>query len=284
MLTHPLSILINFIKNPADFSKDNVKVDINKHVFAYIFFGITTTIFLNLLVFLVTPSQHTDFQSKIDISKTNDFYNVAIMAVLIVPFYEEYIFRGLVSRSSIQVKRVFLFFILLVLSAFLINFAPISTQLFGIWKLLAPIPLVIIAALVAFLAPIDNLYEPGPYKIMVHLQAFAFALVHISNTQFNSTKALLIIPFLIINQLYLGYVHAYLASRFGITKAILSHFINNFIGVGFLAAQTLTENKSIAVLSGILGLLMYTYAFFCFVQLSIKSYIKNKNSNFPYYL
>jgi membrane protease YdiL (CAAX protease family) len=281
MLTHPLTILINFIQNPADFSRDNTKVNINKHIFAYVFFGITATVFLNLVIFLVTPSQHSDIQSKIDISRTYDFFNIAILAVLLAPFYEEFIFRGLVSRSSLQVKRVFLCLVILVLFALLTNFAPVSTQLFGVWKLLAPIPLIIIAVLIAFLAPIDKLYNPIPYNILVHFQAFCFAIIHINNSQFNSSKALLIIPFLIINQLYLGYVHAYLASRFGITKAILSHFINNFIGVGALAASTLIENKWIAITSGILALFMYTYAFFCFITITINSYKNSKNRNFP---
>jgi hypothetical protein len=147
--------------------------------------------------------------------------------------------------------------------------------------LLAPIPLIITAVLIAFLAPIDKLYNPVPYNVMVHVQAFCFAIIHINNSQFNSSKALLIIPFLIINQLYLGYVHAYLASRFGITKAILSHFINNFIGVGALAASTLIENKWIAITSGILALFMYTYAFFCFITITINSYKNSKNKNFP---
>ena len=280
MLTHPLTILYNFIKNPSDFSKDNVNINVVKHIFAYIFFGITSSVLIQILIFLVTPSQSSDIQSKIDISKTSEFITIAITAVLLAPFYEEFIFRGLVSKSKLIYKRIFLFFVVLLFFALLSNFAPISSLLFGIWKLWLPLPLIFISILIATFAPIDKLYNPTPFNALVHLQALCFGLAHINNSQYNSSKALFIIPFLILNQLYLGYVHAYLASRFGITKAILSHFINNFIGIGFLAAATLLDNKILAISSGILAFGVYFYAFYCFVTLTISSYKNYKNSNF----
>jgi membrane protease YdiL (CAAX protease family) len=281
MLTHPLTILINFIKNPSDFSRDNTKVNINKHIFAYIFFGITTTILLNLFIFLITPSQATDIQSKIDISKTNDFITIAILAVLLAPFYEEFLFRGLVSRSRLAFKRVYLFFVVFALFALLTNVSFFSSLLFGIYKLIFICSIFAMSLIIAFFAPIEQFYKPKPFNFLVHFQAFLFAIVHINNSQYNSSQALFIIPFLIINQLYLGYVHAYLASRFGIMRAIQSHFINNFIGVGFLAAGTLIENKILAITSGILALFLFTYCFYCFITLSIKSYADSKNKNFP---
>jgi hypothetical protein len=281
MFTHPLTILINFIKNPSDFSNDNTKVDINRHIFAYIFFGITTTVLLNLIIFLVTPSQSTDVQSKLDISRTYDFISIGIQAVFFAPFYEEVLFRGLVSRSRLGIKRVFLFFVVLSFFALLTNVAIFSSILFGITKIYYIVSIMAISLLIAFFAPIEELYKPTIFNFLVNAQALLFAIAHINNSQFNSSKALLIIPFLIINQLYLGYVHAYLASRFGLIRAMQSHFINNFIAIGILAATTYSENKIVAIIAGILGLGLLVYCCYCFITITIKSYIESKNKNFP---
>jgi hypothetical protein len=273
---HPLKELLTFIKDPSYIFINNKKENIVNKIFAFIFFGITLTIFVNSIVFLITPSTSSNIETNLKLENNSDIISFAISAIFFAPVVEEILFRGIVAKSRLYAKRIFLFLIIFYLLFLLSQLSVVSSMIVGLLRLYLPIILLVSSLLFAFIFPIRILYTSTFYSILVYLQAVSFAIMHIGNTRFNNLQSLILIPFLIMNQLYLGFLNAYLASRYGISKAIFSHFLNNFISVLIVIASTIKENELVRLFCLLLSLTAFGYSFYCFFDITSKSY---KNSN-----
>jgi hypothetical protein len=273
---HPITNLIKFIQNPARIVQNDNKINLIKHIFAYVFFGLTITVAVNMLVALVTPSEVNDVQSRIDLTTNSNQIIFGIFAIFLAPIYEEIIFRGIISKSGNGLKRFYLFIIIFIITFFLFQNKPLSSLLIGLNKIIFPIGVFIFSILMSLFLPIKQIYKPWIFNALVYAQAIIFALIHISNTQYNTRASLILIPFFIMNQLYLGFVNAYLASRFGILKAMFAHFINNLIATLLVLSATIQGNLPLSIVLGLTSVSVLLYSMYCFTSLTLKSYLERK--------
>ncbi|MEI7830514.1 MAG: CPBP family intramembrane glutamic endopeptidase [Prolixibacteraceae bacterium] len=85
-------------------------------------------------------------------------------------------------------------------------------------------------------------FRPIVFRYFFYLMTISFGLVHITN--FEGYKDLLgWMPFLTINQLFVGFILGFIRIKFGLVWSIIYHALNNliFIGIAFLSINSISD-------------------------------------------
>jgi membrane protease YdiL (CAAX protease family) len=273
---HPLTILRKFIISPSSYIKEVDNKTLIRHIFSYVFFGLMMSISIIMLVAYVNPNQYGNISSKIETNSYNEVISFLALA-LFAPVYEELIFRGLAAKASPALKRVFLAIFVFVFLFSLTLFPFFTSLVRGYSSLAYIISILPLTFIITFVTPINWLYNKRFFVWFVYLSSLVFGLIHISNNNYKTFESFLLAPFLIVNQLYLGLVASYLASRYGITKAILLHLINNSISALLAVSAQLSGHLFEQVTFGLLSLGLFVTSAVCFFYETIVAYKKSKS-------
>jgi membrane protease YdiL (CAAX protease family) len=274
---HPLTILRKFIISPSTYIKEVDNKTQLRHIFSYVFFGLMMSLSIIMLVAYVNPSQYNNISSKLETNSYNEILSFLALA-LFAPVYEELIFRGLVAKASPALKRVFLAIFVFVFLFSLTVFPFFTSIVKGYSSLAYIISIIPLTFIITFVTPINWLYNKRFFVWFVYLNSIVFALIHISNNNYKTFESFLLAPFLIVNQLYLGFVASYLASRYGITRAILLHLINNSISALLAASALLSEHRVEQIVCGLLSLTLLITSAVCFFYETITAYKASKST------
>ncbi len=275
---HPLAILLKFIKNPYNPIENLKTYQVVKHLFAYVFFGITSNVIIFGIIQAVAPSKAVENVSPaITVNNWSEAWVFIIQAVLLAPLVEEFLFRGPISKGSTVFKKISFSFALFLLLFVLQSIQITATKILGYNKLAFLIAAIVIGLAVPLLISNKAYNSPRFTNIYIYLQAIIFALFHINNTNFSSSFAYILAPFLILNQLYLGFVTALVARNYGFMKAVLLHLINNFISVLIVVALSIDGNILIRITLAILAISAYLYGLWAFLDETFIHYKSNKD-------
>jgi membrane protease YdiL (CAAX protease family) len=274
---HPLIILWGFIKDPTAYIQELDNKTLLRHIFSYVFVGLVMSYSILAGLAYLTPAQMNNVSYKVENNSYNEIMGF-IVTVLVAPFYEELFFRGILAKASESLKRFYYFIFLFTVLFSLTQFAPLTQLLKGFPIIGYGIMLVPFSLVLSIITPTKWLYSKLLFRWLVYVTAITFAAVHLGNYNYKTWENVLISPFLIVNQLYLGFVTAYLASRYGLSRSILVHFINNAITV-FLASSLTIGNywleKSVFLF---ISLTLFLTAMYCFLVETAASYRKSKNN------
>jgi hypothetical protein len=270
--TGPLAILVQFLKNPSKFTPTIPRDKINQHIFAYIFFGIAVSGFLNTILALIFSKQYESILGLSDKFSMLPLPVLAFLLLIYAPFVEELVFRGPLAKGSMIVKRVWLFLITFGFSLSALLFVVHRLTTFNLdfanFALLATLGAGSFAMIIAILLPIQLMFKPKVFNTLMYLQAIAFGLIHIGNYTFSYSALYIFIPFLICNQLYMGFVNGYLSSKYVITKSILSHFINNLFAFSFVVITYPKIDSTTAYIFGGIATVLFITGFYYFLTLN----------------
>lgn len=87
-----------------------------------------------------------------------------------------------------------------------------------------------------------QLFRPAAFRYFFYLMTISFGLIHITN--FEGYKNLLVwMPFLTMNQLFIGCILGFLRIKFGLIWSIIYHALNNliFIGMALLSINSIPD-------------------------------------------
>lgn len=200
--------LFEFLKNPKDQQDPNQSLrKKEKRLLAILIIDIPIMILLSFLLGQMAKMGWVDMDNH----KINELLDllpmsvILLLAVIIIPFIEEVIFRLFLRFESNYFLR-----------AIIAIFPKSKTPLSKIWNKF--------------------------FIYIVYSSAIIFALVHYSNFD-SSTNSFYFIPILVLPQFIMGLLLAYLRVRYSFILAFLLHAIHNgiFIGASFLILETSTK-------------------------------------------
>lgn len=223
-----LSIFFRFIKspknNPINDKKGNiVLISIKLFLFLILIGGLIN--FLSITIIKQFITLPVDEALKIPDALKNRKWLFIFFVSILAPVYEEIIFRLPLNFKPINLALSITFFIggLLMLIE---NTGP---------SFLIPIFLVIIFILLYKLCTLYsdelNTFWKINFSFIVYLFSFLFGLVHISNYSFQELTQFFVVPILILPQLFVGFVFAFVRTYYlkGLVICIITHiFINSF--------------------------------------------------------
>jgi Type II CAAX prenyl endopeptidase Rce1-like len=273
---HPLALLFKFLKNPSTLLPNLDSRSIIKHLFAYVFFGLTLSVGTIGLISILAPSNAVDNVSpKLTVNTWAEGWNIIISAVVFAPIIEEFLFRGPISKAGPIFRKICFAIGLFLLLFFLQSMQITATRILGFNKFAFLMAAVVIGVAVPLLIN-NKVYTSNKFTNgLVYFQAILFALFHVNNTNFGSAFAYILAPFLILNQLYLGFVCGLVAKNYGYIRAVMLHMINNFIAVFFLVALSVNDNTPLRIILGILAASAYLFGCWAFLDETFV-YYKNR--------
>jgi hypothetical protein len=272
---HPLALLKKFLSNPSIELPPLDSRTIIKYLFAYVFFGITFSIGTISLISVLAPSNAVDNVSpKLVVNTWAEGWNIIMSAVIFAPFIEEFLFRGPISKTKIVFRKICFAIGLFLLLFYLQSMQITATRILGFNKFAFLMAAIVVGVAVPILISNKRYISSGFTNGLVYFQAILFALFHINNTNFGSTFAYILAPFLILNQLYIGFVCGLIAKNYGYLRAVMLHMINNFISVLLLVAASVNENTPLRLILGILAISAYLFGMWAFLD---ETFIYYKN-------
>ncbi len=212
---------------------------------------IFTAIFSSLLNYNLDKntsfSQLLNFQNS---SQSGNLLGIIIMLIfigaficIIAPVIEEIIFRLHLKLKNIYIALSFGIFIGYfgiseLTSSLLEKYSSfdklLQVALIFLVTIVATIILVILFQLILKYTKFGNLISKiytKKFAIPFYLSIITFGFIHILNFQNLPKFGFLAIPFLTLNQLWIGYVLVYIRMRFGIGYSILTHIIHNSLTI-----------------------------------------------------
>ena len=221
MIERAIIDFIDFVKNPKfDFKRDQSESFVNITVLFFMIF-VCEMIIASVLFTLIGLDEN---QHKLtELFANMPYWKIFLLAVIIAPFFEEFIFRFHL--------RYPIFSLIFFVFAFIMG---------GIWTFINGYTwAAILIATVAITLTIGILManshlEKKPaeiykrhFNIFLYLSAIIFALVHIGN--FEEGFPLYTIPILVLPQFIIGVYLAYVRVRTNIWMSIYVHALNNSI-------------------------------------------------------
>ena len=270
----PLAILLQFLKNPSKFNSTVPDNMINKHIYSYIFLGIFVSLFLNGILSSVFAKQYLMLNPGDKLYVDLPVIMSSFLTLAFAPIIEELLFRGPLAKGSMVIKRVWLFLITYVMSlTALLYFVHANTQYnldfvyFGLLIFGAPF---CFALIIAIIFPMKLLFKPFVFNSIMYIQAIAFGLSHITNYTYTDYALYFFVPFLIINQMFMGFYNGYLSSKYGIAKSIMAHILNNFFAfsIFYIGSPNLNSTTNY-ILIAIIAFMAFV-GFYYFVTLNFE--------------
>jgi len=176
----------------------------------YMFFALFISAPLGVLI------NFTGIASKLD----DVSIKMIFLGILVAPFFEETIFRLLLKPTRWKI-RVFITTVAIYISLLIYRQNYLPVVVFG----------GILVFVLIFLQKNGYFSFSHHFRYLFYLSATVFAILHMFNfSQINNNWHLLILPFFVIPQFFMGLVLGYTRMVYGFIYAVLLHMsINTFI-------------------------------------------------------
>lgn len=198
----------------------------------------TSIVLLLLFCVLIIMCYQEDMNNS-RMAINTSFFTFSFLAVILAPFFEEIIFRGVFTTNNYLKKTSIILSILAGLIAFYTNYN-IALTLF----LLA----IILLNFYVYINKKATFYQE---YLLVISNALLFGFVHYKISDFGNLNS----SIFVLAQISMGFLLIWITKNFGIVKSMITHSLFNFslvfltfLGIQFVDGKTYSkENKNVII-------------------------------------
>lgn len=221
--------LINFYKNPKNDDK------LKKNIYTLIFWGLFYVLFIFFYAIIlkftdqiISLPSHSAFKAIEDHSV---IYIIA-MGLFIAPVIEELTFRLILGLDKISFSLGIPLLVYFFINQ--ISGHPKYNQFDSFSFYLLSVCLTIGIISYSYIDKTRILsYLNKKIKVIIYFTVFLFAFMHIENLQINSNYQYLVTPIVLLPQLLMGTILAFIRCKYGIVFSIILHSLFNLLPVLF---------------------------------------------------
>ncbi len=208
--------LKNYLRNPIYCSNEKPKL---KAILFLFLVYVITIILIGIVIALITK----EFHIKINEFKLSTHFKTILVGVIIVPFYEEILFRSLLkfkkANITLFIATIVVFIVIAAVNLKIKSIIFFSALLLGFLSMLFVFKRI---RLESFLS--------SKFKFFFYASALLFGLLHAFNFSGNIYLILAFSPILGGPQIVLGLILGYIRMKNGLVYSILFHMIVNIFG------------------------------------------------------
>lgn len=278
-MQHPISLLKEYILNPAKFFSNIDKNKGYKYIFIFTFLGITLNAILLIIIAGIAPSNTlSNILPPNTVSTWREAINQILGTIIVLSFVEELTFRGAISNRNEIFKKIGLAFAIFFTLFNLQSYSYTAQYFKGYFKFGFLFIAIAIALVVPLFIKIKTMESKRFIIIFTYLQAFLFAFAQFNLSTFSTNFSYVLAPFVIFLQLYIALAAGFLASNIGFFKAVLFNILNNIIFKLFIFGISIKPFSTGNILFLIGGILLYLYCVYVFLDETM-IVLKSKNNS-----
>lgn len=278
-MQHPISLLKEYILNPAKFFSNIDKNKGFKYIFIFTFLGITLNAILLIIIAGIAPSNTlSNILPPNTVSTWREAINQILGTIIVLSFVEELTFRGAISNRNEIFKKIGLAFAIFFTLFNLQSYSYTAQYFKGYFKFGFLFIAIAIALVVPLFIKIKTMESKRFIIIFTYLQAFLFAFAQFNLSTFSTNFSYVLAPFVIFLQLYIALAAGFLASNIGFFKAVLFNILNNIIFKLFIFGISIKPFSTGNILFLIGGILLYLYCVYVFLDETM-IVLKSKNNS-----
>ncbi|MGL4758234.1 MAG: hypothetical protein ACRCXZ_02785 [Patescibacteria group bacterium] len=265
-MTNPLRVIFDFIFNPSIYVDERFKPTKIKHVFSYAFVVITLNLMIWLVISTFAPSSSVGTVSTNGYINLRDIISSIGVFIFAIPIIDGIVFRGPIANFSTTFKKICLG---IFVGYFLFNLQNYSytSQFFNGYNKLG---FLFLAASLMVATPIffpTRIIESKWFYISyTYFQALLFTILAVFNTVFSNSFALIVVPFIALNQIFLAFVTAYIACNGNLKRSIQTNIVINLITVFAIIGVEYRPFGLINVVFVLISAIVYLYSCWAFLD------------------